>query len=598
MPRHPYDGYQTTGTHTDNTSLANKITQVVQKIKRSGKTVSLKNGGDWIQKNPQGHPVVAFIHPFFTTLNAKDTNKHAYLEMLAGEWLRLQNPIQPKVRIRNIAAPGKKPEIKVLSKRLKDFTPFGQLLVQMGRWSAIGDALQNWGDALSGRIPGFGKGLFSAITTLNGDLHEGNIGFATNERQEREIVVIDTGQAYMPLLTTWLKGTDIKAADIENFPFIEENKFITENIISFFASITNRQKISQRTLWDSGVTGQIVSDRKQQISPGFIAEKHGSILCGLLASDAFVENFMNQYATTENAITISVEDLKKLSKKCADLHNRRKQNLYEESFKINAFLEYVQTDQARVLVEQHIKNVGAFCSKGHTKLAETSEGVQALQADMQQTFERLKTEALFQQKVLAVTENQYIKAVNNNTVLNLEEAKVFIKAAFMKPKHARQALLKLVLQPGRVQETGITAVDLMKALNTEITRARRKNWMWGLKLAASTVKDIYAQVKYPACFWMVAYSFLSFVGLPTIAFLGACWFGFVLLFTTVVAIRADLATYKASLEKDWAVEVPVPNEALVLTDPSAVLSRDPHEVTHAANQASVGLGTTVRIVPF
>lgn len=332
MPR----DYQQTGTHTDNTSLANKTTDVIIKTPRAEKTVSLKNGGEWIQKNPQGHPIVAIVHPYFLKLTAKESNRHAYLEMLGGEWLRLQNPIQPKVRIRNIAEHGQKPQIKVLSKKLKDFMPFRELLKQMqGRYSEQMAALHTWDDALRGVIPGLGKGLFSAITILNGDLHEGNIGITTNAQGAREIVVIDTGQAYLSLLSTYANGMDITAADIKKFPFINSDEFITENMTTFFAYVSDRKKIqAPMTLWNIGVNGGMVADRQQQISPAFVDEKYGSILCELLSSDAFVENFMSQYATTEHAMTVSVKDLKNLSKKCAALHNRRKHNLYEESFKI------------------------------------------------------------------------------------------------------------------------------------------------------------------------------------------------------------------------------------------------------------------------
>lgn len=288
--------------------------------------------------------------------------RSAFREMVAGEWFRLMNPGQPKVRMHITQG-----SVRVLSRILTGFIPLANLAKPL--WChQNGVDRELLSKVQSGQIPGLAAGAFSAISTLNSDLHLGNIGVALNKQKQYEVFVIDPGQCYFPRIIEGAEqhaSVGISARDLENFPFITEVKFIDGNYLHNFLGIIKQGRINDDLFEYTGrVWGKDLgkSDR-------FIQEKYARILCEVLMPDTFVEHFMLQYVQhLPEQHQYARDALEEEAKFCATLHNERKADILAEAFQVPGFIEYLKSPQAQKVVEGFIQKMLAFHTKGKNTL--------------------------------------------------------------------------------------------------------------------------------------------------------------------------------------------------------------------------------------
>ncbi len=390
-PRSDDAGYRQIGEHTDPTSV-NKKVAILEKTGKEGffmaKKIVQKSHQKPLNVVKKNRSSAVYVDNGYYLLEGQEklnvANSFAFREVLAGEWLRLMNPGQPKVRVRFSQG-----EVKVLSQKLEGFIPLAQIANHSG-YKKIWEGVQ------SGKIRGLASAAFSAISTLNADLHLNNIGVALNESRQYEIFVIDTGMCYFPrAITAGDKNTGkgISARDLENFPFITDAEFIHKNLLDNFLWIIHDGHFNNGVLeyrrdgrWDFDLLE----------NEAFIEEKHSRILCEILLSDEFVENFMLQYAVEENAKRVSVSILIEEAKGCAKLHNERKKNIREEVLKLSDFRDFLSTDKAVAVYEAFMAQVLNFQTKSKRRLwgDDSSFDRDRMRNELIISFESLKSLAL------------------------------------------------------------------------------------------------------------------------------------------------------------------------------------------------------------
>lgn len=380
---------------------ARSINQVTDVVRKSATDTKSEKNKTFIQKKPQKilHGAPYDVNDPKSNLRyEKDLNVSAFTEMISGEWQRLMHEGQPKTRV-HMAVEGNSRQMTVLSERLIGYVPLRELINNSANTFDI-DGQSFTGNEImrrvfSGDIPGLGNCAMGLLTTLNADGHLGNVGVAKNPYGELEVFTIDAGQCYFPVQYQYIPPTgevDPKSEVVplgddilKYFPFIINPELIVHNLRNFLDVVKGFKLNTNK----EGTILQSVLPRTIKDDPRFLAEKHARILKEIMIPDRFVHGFMMRYAVPEFAVYASQVDLFSRAALCARTHNERKNNLKEIALKDPGFREYLKTEEAQAVAQQHIERFCNFVVYGKKRLISKNQldGVKtALQEGYEQIF--------------------------------------------------------------------------------------------------------------------------------------------------------------------------------------------------------------------